>query len=135
MHGALHSTTLPTQARARPRCGNKRVAAPTLSLTAYHHKACELVIMAATIRGAAGTARRSAQMLTGPRWTSAPRCLASRFYSIASKGTQAYLEPFQKDGVEGITLITLNRPETRNALSRRMLDELEEAIETVAYDK
>lgn len=61
-----------------------------------------------------------------------------RAYSSSSK-RQAYLEPLpsSSSGVEaeGITLLTLNRPEAKNAISQQMLAELEEAIEQVHFDR
>lgn len=47
---------------------------------------------------------------------------------------QAYLEP-SNASVDGITLLTLNRPETKNAISRQMIGELEEAVNKAGADK
>lgn len=60
----------------------------------------------------------------------------SRRYSVAARrGSLAYLEPLQYKDVEGVTLLTLNRPETKNALSRQMVDEMQESLAKVAYDR
>lgn len=62
---------------------------------------------------------------------SAPRRI--RAYSLAA-AQQAYLEPSMAS-VEGITFLTLNRPEAKNAISQQMLGELEEAVEKASFDR
>jgi methylglutaconyl-CoA hydratase len=58
----------------------------------------------------------------------------ARLYSAAANNPQAYLEP-SNASVEGITFLTLNRPEAKNAISQQMLAELEEAVEKARFDK
>lgn len=56
-----------------------------------------------------------------------------RFYSVPTS-QQAYLEP-SKASAPGISFISLNRPQAKNAISQQMLAELEEAVEKAGSDK
>ncbi|UZJ57381.1 hypothetical protein CBS101457_006701 [Exobasidium rhododendri] len=58
----------------------------------------------------------------------------TRFYSVPAPSAQAFLEP-SSASVPGITLLTLNRPETKNAISQQMIRELEAAVEQARSDK
>ncbi|TFL00550.1 ClpP/crotonase-like domain-containing protein [Pterulicium gracile] len=65
-----------------------------------------------------------------------PRALCrSLQQSAASSGPQAFLEPVKAEGCEGITCISLNRPSTKNAISVRLLEELDQCVETLQFDK
>ncbi|MCO5589609.1 hypothetical protein L7F22_043577 [Adiantum nelumboides] len=58
----------------------------------------------------------------------------SRTFSSATSSAQAFLEPFSEEE-KGITVLTLNRPEAKNAIGVQLLAELEECIERVHFDK
>ncbi|KAJ6490375.1 ClpP/crotonase-like domain-containing protein [Mycena vitilis] len=60
------------------------------------------------------------------------RFLGVRF-SARSYSKQAFLEPLSTH--EGITCLSLNRPEARNAISLTLLKELRESLETVNSDR
>ncbi|PFH51372.1 hypothetical protein AMATHDRAFT_142706 [Amanita thiersii Skay4041] len=54
-----------------------------------------------------------------------------RFYSTTPK--EAFLEPLQSH--PGITCLSLNRPQSKNAISVALLQQLRESLETVHFDK
>ncbi|KAF8351596.1 enoyl-CoA hydratase/isomerase [Amanita rubescens] len=54
-----------------------------------------------------------------------------RFLSVPSR--QAYLEPLQSH--PGITCLSLNRSQSKNAISTTLLQQLRESLDTVHYDK
>ncbi|KAL0949323.1 hypothetical protein HGRIS_009398 [Hohenbuehelia grisea] len=56
--------------------------------------------------------------------------LGLRYYSAAVK--QAYLEPISSH--PGVTCLSLNKPQSKNAISLTMLKELGECLETAHYD-
>lgn len=53
-----------------------------------------------------------------------------RLFTTASR--QAFLEPLQEHA--GVTCLSLNRPETKNAISLKLLEELHGCLDHVAYD-
>ncbi|KAI3612179.1 enoyl-hydratase isomerase [Moniliophthora roreri] len=60
--------------------------------------------------------------------------LGIRFYAAAPEVTkQAFLEPL--DSHPGITCLSLNRPQSKNAISMTLLKELTESLEEVHFDK
>lgn len=61
--------------------------------------------------------------------------LPLRAYSSATSSAQAFLEPLSGEGGQGITVLTLNRPEAKNAIGVQLLGELEECIEKVHFDR
>ncbi|TFK55555.1 ClpP/crotonase [Heliocybe sulcata] len=63
-----------------------------------------------------------------PLARNALRC--RRFLTTATP--QAFLEPVQEH--PGITCLSLNRPETKNAISLKLLEELHGCLDHVAYD-
>lgn len=56
-----------------------------------------------------------------------------RFLQHAAHDAQAFLEPITSH--PGITCLSLNRPQTKNAISLTLLQQLRESIETVRFDK
>ncbi|KAF8165504.1 ClpP/crotonase-like domain-containing protein [Crassisporium funariophilum] len=56
----------------------------------------------------------------------------SRLLQVSS-AQQAYLEPLESH--PGITCLYLNRPQSRNAISTTLLQQLRESLETVHFDK
>lgn len=58
-----------------------------------------------------------------------------RFLSTRANPTTALKYDVPTKSVkQGITLLTLNRPEAKNAINTQMLDELEESIDVLRYD-
>ncbi|OCH92157.1 ClpP/crotonase [Obba rivulosa] len=57
----------------------------------------------------------------------------SRRYLQTSTSAEAYLEPCQ--GHPGVTCLSLNRPQAKNAISLRLLKEFRECLDTVQFDK
>ncbi|KAJ4001845.1 ClpP/crotonase-like domain-containing protein [Lentinula boryana] len=56
-----------------------------------------------------------------------------RFNSASSNSRQAFLETLE--GQTGITCLSLNRPQSKNAISTTLLKELLESLETAQFDK
>ncbi|KAF8640075.1 hypothetical protein AX17_001316 [Amanita inopinata Kibby_2008] len=59
------------------------------------------------------------------------RLILRRFLSAPSR--QAFLQPLEAH--PGITCLSLNRPQSKNAISTTLLQQLRESLETVHYDK
>lgn len=59
------------------------------------------------------------------------------YSSISSSTAQAFLEPLSDGDAnsQGISILTLNRPEAKNAIGTQLLTELEECIEKVHFDR
>ncbi|KAJ3518051.1 hypothetical protein NLJ89_g86 [Agrocybe chaxingu] len=57
---------------------------------------------------------------------------ARRFLQVQSS-QQAFLEPLESH--PGITCLSLNRPQSKNAISTTLLQQLRESLETVHFDK
>ncbi|KAI6130356.1 ClpP/crotonase-like domain-containing protein [Pisolithus croceorrhizus] len=53
--------------------------------------------------------------------------------SISSNAAEAFIRPLQSD--PEIACLFLNKPQTKNAISRRMLQELQECLYTAKFDK
>ncbi|KAJ3829262.1 enoyl-CoA hydratase [Lentinula raphanica] len=58
---------------------------------------------------------------------------AKRFNSALANSKQAFLEPLH--GQTGVTCLSLNRPQSKNAISTTLLKELLESLETAQFDK
>lgn len=61
----------------------------------------------------------------------AGRLKAYRFLSTDAR--QAFLEPVASH--PGVTCLALNRPQTKNAISLKLLEEFGECLDCVQYDK
>lgn len=53
--------------------------------------------------------------------------------SLSSNPAEAFIQPLQSD--PGIACLFLNKPQTKNAISKRMLQELQECLYTAKFDK
>jgi methylglutaconyl-CoA hydratase len=53
----------------------------------------------------------------------------------ANHDSQAFLESLSTDGQKGITCISLNRPSTKNAISLKLLEELDDCVNFLQFDK
>jgi methylglutaconyl-CoA hydratase len=53
--------------------------------------------------------------------------------SLTTNSRQAFLQPLTS--YSGVTCLSLNRPQTKNAISLKLLQELGECLESVQFDK
>ncbi|KAI6152209.1 ClpP/crotonase-like domain-containing protein [Pisolithus tinctorius] len=53
--------------------------------------------------------------------------------SLSSNPAEAFIQPLRSD--PGIACLFLNKPQTKNAISKRMLQELQECLYTAKFDK
>ncbi|KAF8592651.1 enoyl-CoA hydratase [Ramaria rubella] len=59
---------------------------------------------------------------------------AARFFSIPTGDREAFLESSQTSQGHGIACLSLNRPQSKNAISMRLLKEFRECLDTVRLD-